>query len=227
MSAEALIVVGEGFLSEAELTVTEGDPSLIALRLPSGVTYRGEGGDLFEALTSLREGLEEQGLRVACQGSLINVRPSAMLRQWTGGRRAYVLKKPRTHESPPVVDILSPAPVDAHLATVAEQAAWFEEWVNQPLTALPEPEPRIFPQSAVETIIREVRDFCRHLDGPGLSARSQEILRAIESEDSPTTLLLLLQRHFRLLASPGGPMPQVLQEPAGGLVKSIDDILAE
>jgi hypothetical protein len=51
-----------------------------------------------------------------------------MLRQATAGRRAYVLKIPRTAERPHVVDIFEPAEVQ-DVCTVNEQLTWHSQWL--------------------------------------------------------------------------------------------------
>jgi hypothetical protein len=48
--------------------------------------------DLFEALADLRQSLEEQGIRLFCNGARTDVWPSGMSRSMSGGRKAYVLR---------------------------------------------------------------------------------------------------------------------------------------
>ncbi|MFC5663132.1 hypothetical protein ACFP3U_09065 [Kitasatospora misakiensis] len=97
--------------------------------LGSGEIVSGDGSDLFEALSAARRLLDPSGLLVVCNGACRNVFPSPMLRQATAGRRAYVLKIPRTADRPPVVDIFEPAEVQ-EVCTVDEQIAWHSQWLG-------------------------------------------------------------------------------------------------
>jgi hypothetical protein len=105
-----------------------GEVCVVEVSASDGTQVRGEGPDLFEALVAVRRFLEAGGTRLACNGSRRDVFPSAMLRQASGGRRAYVLEMPRTTARPVTVDIFEVAPESAALATVDEQRAWFEQW---------------------------------------------------------------------------------------------------
>jgi hypothetical protein len=107
-------------------------PCQIDLRMDDGFAARGEGNDLFAALTAVRQTLEENGIQIACNGARPNVHGSGMLRDASNGRRAYVLALPRTRNKPEVVDIFDPAPIGS-VGTVAEQAAWYQRWLQSPL----------------------------------------------------------------------------------------------
>jgi len=117
---------GKPVISRVRFAV--GDVCLVEVRVGDDIYVRGEGPDLFEALVSARRDLEAQGVLVACNGARRDVFPSAMLRQATAGRRAYVLTVPRNVTRPPTVDIFAPAPDASALATVEEQRAWFDMW---------------------------------------------------------------------------------------------------
>lgn len=103
----------------------------IEAQLDDGFQAAGEGVDLFDALVALRRQLEEQGIDIATNGARRDVYPSAMLRQTSEGRWAYVLTQPPTGERQPTVDIFGPARWD-QLATVDEQRRYFEEWAGRP-----------------------------------------------------------------------------------------------
>jgi hypothetical protein len=106
------------------------DPSVVEVKVGDDPPVKREGLDLFEALAAVRRALEARSVMLACNGARRDVYPSAMLRQVTDGRRAYILTMPRTPLRPAVVDIFAPAPEDSVLATVDEQRAWFESWVR-------------------------------------------------------------------------------------------------
>lgn len=91
----------------------------------------GRGADLFAALRDARRQLEP-AIYIACNGARRDVYPSAMQRQATKGRRAYVLTLPRTKGRPQVVDIFERAD-GADIATVDDQLEWFKRWSSSPL----------------------------------------------------------------------------------------------
>lgn len=105
-----------------------GDVCVVEIRIGDNFDVRAEGPDLFEALASARRDLKAHGVLLACNGARQDVFPSAMLRQATSGRRAYVLTMPRSTAMPPTVDIFAIAPESSVLATVDEQRAWFDSW---------------------------------------------------------------------------------------------------
>jgi hypothetical protein len=105
-----------------------GDVCVVEVSVGDDIDSRGEGPDLFDALVSARRELEAQDVLIGCNGARRDVFPSAMLRQATRGRRAYVLTVPRTASRPSTVDIFAPAPDMSALATVDEQRAWFDRW---------------------------------------------------------------------------------------------------
>ena len=117
-----------GGLVTSRVRFAAGDACVVEVSVGDDIDARGEGTDLFEALVSARRQLEAHGVLVGCNGARRDVFPSAMLRQATGGRRAYVLAMPRTAARPQTVDIFAPAPDTSALATVDEQRAWFDMW---------------------------------------------------------------------------------------------------
>lgn len=124
----AVLVIGGDEGASSRVRFTAGTVCAVEVDGLDGTQVRGEGPDLFEALAAVRRILEAKGVRLACHGSRRDVFPSAMLRQSTAGRRAYVLEIPRTAARPATVDIFGPAPEAAVLATVDEQRAWFDNW---------------------------------------------------------------------------------------------------
>ena len=117
-----------GRLVTSRVRFAVGDACVVEVSVGDDIDARGEGPDLFEALASARRQLEVRDVLVGCNGARRDVFPSAMLRQATGGRRAYVLAVPRTAARPPAVDIFAPAPDMSALATVDEQRVWFDRW---------------------------------------------------------------------------------------------------
>jgi hypothetical protein len=89
----------------------------------------GRGVDLFDALVGARRSLEAAGAMIACNGARRDVYPSQMLRQSTGGRRAYVLGDPRGRRAS--VDIFGPADWSL-IVSVDDQREEFVRWVGNP-----------------------------------------------------------------------------------------------
>lgn len=120
--------VHSGELETSRLRFAVAGTCVVKVSVGDDVHVRGEGPDLFEALVSARRELEAHDVLLGCNGARRDVFPSAMLRQATSGRRAYVLTMPRTAARPPTVDVFAPAPDMSALATVDEQRAWFDRW---------------------------------------------------------------------------------------------------
>ncbi len=91
--------------------------------------FEGTGESLFDALTALRRELEPQGFRLRCAGCAVDVYPSGMSRSMGDGRKAYRLTPGKPGLTKDLVDIFDVSEKDA-LATVAEQEAFFQRWVE-------------------------------------------------------------------------------------------------
>ncbi len=105
----------------ATISVTVGDEP------PTLVT----GEYLFFCLLDLRRRLEARGLLLCCQGARLDVWPSGLLLDWTGGRTAYVLVQPPDGERFAEVDVLDPASPD-EVVTVEEQERFMREFHGLP-----------------------------------------------------------------------------------------------
>jgi hypothetical protein len=127
-----------GTVVTSQVRFRVGDRCEVQVRLPDGYTAQGEGPDLFDALIAARRGLEAHGFLLGCNGGRRDVYPSAMLQQTSQGRRAYVLSSPPGGSRLPAVDIFAPAPDLSLVATVDEQRASFERWID----GLPDEAPR-------------------------------------------------------------------------------------
>ncbi len=114
----------------ARIRFSDGEPCVVEASIGPDPPIRGEGSDLFDALAAVRRQLDTRSVLLQCNGSRRDVYPSQMQRQATSGRRAYVLNLPRSPARPPTVDIFDTAPPDSVLASVDEQRAWFDQWVQ-------------------------------------------------------------------------------------------------
>jgi hypothetical protein len=87
------------------------------------------GHSVFHLLQEIRKELEPKRILINCYGASKNVRPSGMSISMSGGIRAYKLLlgvKPKLPED--LVDVFETGP-DVQLVTVAEQDAFFDEWL--------------------------------------------------------------------------------------------------
>jgi hypothetical protein len=101
----------------------------LTLDAPDGRQWSAEASDVFECLMELRGHVEPLGVRVCCNGSRYNAWSSGMQRDMGQGLVVYLLTRPRTKERPPQAETLGAAP-PSEIVTVAEQRAWYEEWLG-------------------------------------------------------------------------------------------------
>lgn len=94
-----------------------------------GREIEGRGESLFDALVALRRALEALGYRLRCAGAAVDVYPSGMARSMGDGRKAYRLTPGKPGLTKDLVDIFEVAESDV-AATVAEQEAFFQRWVE-------------------------------------------------------------------------------------------------
>ncbi|MEV6348958.1 hypothetical protein [Actinoplanes sp. NPDC051851] len=98
-----------------------GDTTTILVVRGEAAAEAFSGFDLLACLVALRRRLEERDLLLCCQGARRDVWPSGQLASFSDGRQGYLRGVPRESEgSPPVVDLLDPAPPGL-VVTVDEQ----------------------------------------------------------------------------------------------------------
>jgi len=85
--------------------------------------------DLFDCMIKLRDWLDYFSLKPLCNGARVDVYPSAMSRQMSGGRLAYKHQLKRQCSRADLVDIFQPASSEM-LATTAEQKEFHEKWMK-------------------------------------------------------------------------------------------------
>jgi len=108
----------------------------LALTDGSGRTWEALGGDVFDALTRLRLEAERDGLQICCNGARRNAWCSGMQRDMGEGYVTYILEREQGSRQREA-RTLDPAP-PGEVASVAEQRAFFEEWLGRPIPDLPE-----------------------------------------------------------------------------------------
>jgi len=82
----------------------------------------------FEALTSIREQLEPEGLRLECYGGSRRVYPSGMVRSMGYGEKAYRLTMGQQAKSADLVSIFDTGP-EVEPATIDDQEHYYRDWL--------------------------------------------------------------------------------------------------
>lgn len=85
--------------------------------------------DLFSCMAKLRDWLDGYSFKPLCNGARLDVFPSAMSRQMSGGRLAYKHKLNHQCSRADLVDIFQSAPPEM-LATTTEQKEFHEKWMK-------------------------------------------------------------------------------------------------
>ena len=95
------------------------------------VEYSCNGTDLFDCLTTLRaQHLEKRGWLLLCNGARIDVYPSRMSRQMSGGKKAYVMRLGEPARRSDIVDIFDPVEDLSRISTVVEQKKFYKKWLE-------------------------------------------------------------------------------------------------
>ncbi len=113
---------------ECELVCTNEYPWRIEIKNNDLGVYTGKGDDLFECLIDIRQKLETKRWFIMCAGNCVNVFPSRMSRQMSGGRDAYRLSMGKQCSEDSLVDIFEDVDPN-YLGTVKEQSQFYSEWI--------------------------------------------------------------------------------------------------
>ena len=93
-----------------------------------GRQFDASGQDLFETFCQIRLQLEQEGLIPFCYGASLNVYPSRMSREMSGGLAAYRLTSGVQATRENLVSIFDQGP-DVIPSSVANQKAFYTEWL--------------------------------------------------------------------------------------------------
>lgn len=85
--------------------------------------------DYFDAMCAVRRRLEPSGLMPHCYGASRNTFPSGMARDMGAGLRVYKLRPGESVRIEDLVDLFASGP-DVEPVTVAEQEAYFQDWLH-------------------------------------------------------------------------------------------------
>jgi hypothetical protein len=113
------------------LRFTRREPWRVEVVTPSGSVVSGaSSADRFHALLDVRRQLEPLGLQLCCNGARLDVWPSGMVGQMSGGRNAYLRPVGRAPDGRDLVDVFDPAPCD-RVGTVEAQRAALDRWIGR------------------------------------------------------------------------------------------------
>ena len=102
-------------------------PCFIEYQHPQRGSKRFSGQDFFSCLRDLRLLLEQEGIKVLCNGARVNAWVSGLASQMSRGGAVYLVKigEPVGHNG--VVPLFGPAEAES-VGTVSEQLAFQEAW---------------------------------------------------------------------------------------------------
>ena len=125
---EIEIYCSHGIRTKAILDVSASSPWVLGLHWKEE-KFCFEGADLFNCLVQLRELLAAQDCKPLCNGARIDVFPSAMSREMSGGRVAYITRMCVSTSREDIVDIFDSAD-EINVGSVDEQKAIHADWGN-------------------------------------------------------------------------------------------------
>ena len=128
MQENLAIINSSGSICRCNVQFARKEPWCIIFECIGFDSQRFEGNDLFDCLVKLRRHLEKQDCLILCNGSRIDVYPSGMSRQMSGGRVAYIMKIGEVTKSGDIVDIFEPADKTL-VSTVEQQKEYHSRWV--------------------------------------------------------------------------------------------------
>ncbi len=123
----ALLPSGE--IINCTVRYTGKPPWMMSIDVGSHGVFKSEGEDLFEIFASIREQLHRKDVLLLCNGSRRNIFPSPMLRQSSGGKKAYLLRLGVPARKEDIVNIFDPAEVN-DIDTIENQKNYYDKWLN-------------------------------------------------------------------------------------------------
>ncbi|MEM9547711.1 MAG: hypothetical protein AAGA77_17145 [Bacteroidota bacterium] len=85
--------------------------------------------DFFECLKALRYFLEKFNFLICCFGCRLDVYPSQLSRQMSGGIKAYILKLGEPASREDLINIFWPNS-EEKISTIEEQEEYYKKWIN-------------------------------------------------------------------------------------------------
>ena len=121
------VIIGEKKKGEIELV--EFDDSVEILFKCDDISVKKQESNYFDALIEIRKILEENKIKLLCQGCAKDVYPSAMMLSMGMGRKAYKNTMGVQAKLNSTVDIFSPCTIEEY-STIEQQYHFFNEWAG-------------------------------------------------------------------------------------------------
>jgi len=119
----------KGDLRTCILKISEEEPWSIEIEDAKFEEKIFQGSDLFDCLMKCRIYLERKNYLILCNGARIDVYPSGMCRDMSGGRLAYIAKMGISPSKDDLVNIFEQTSQE-YIGTVEQQKEYRAEWVN-------------------------------------------------------------------------------------------------
>lgn len=127
---EVALVSPSGTRLHGIFTMDRSDDNCTLTLRYQGKQITASGTDYFEALCTIRKQLELEGLTPLCYGTSRRCFPSGMARDMGAGLKVYKLQLGRKSRMADLMETFRSGP-DVEPASVAEQRAFFDQWLNQ------------------------------------------------------------------------------------------------
>ena len=130
MTSKSLDIINiHGIRENCQISFTSEEPWLITFNSLTIDAQKFTGNDLFECLRGLRQYLELQGSLLLCNGARIDIYPSGISRETTGGRKAYILTIGQRTSKSDLVDIFDQTE-STRIGSVRDQEIYYQGWLK-------------------------------------------------------------------------------------------------
>jgi len=119
-------------INKCEIEFLEHDNGLVSLKLSlekDSIYIEKSGDNYFDLLQEIRKELELEEIELLCNGTSLNVYPSAMQLDMGEGERAYRLKMGCHTQMSDIVETFEYDEANYKSCTVAEQIVFYERWI--------------------------------------------------------------------------------------------------
>jgi len=118
-----------GVHKDCTIEVSDDEPWVIKAEIPELEERIFQGSDLFDCLMKFRIYLESKNYLLLCNGARVDVYPSGMSRDMSGGKLAYITKLGISPSKDDLVDIFD-STSQKYIGTVEQQKEYRALWVN-------------------------------------------------------------------------------------------------
>ncbi len=108
---------------------TDSSPWSINIDCGDNGAFQSEGNDLFESCINIRQQLSSKEIVLLCNASRRNIFPSPMLRQSSGGKKAYLLRLGVPARREDIVNIFDSVEIN-NVDTIENQKGFYDQWLK-------------------------------------------------------------------------------------------------